>query len=402
MLTATQVKSLNKPGRYADRDGLYLNVGKSGNKSWVYRFQLDGRRREMGLGSLKDHTLYEARVLAADARKLHKTGTDPQVARALAKATVMEAQESKTFQQCADAYIDLHKAGWRNPKHVDQWRNTLATYAGPVIGNMPVDDVDTPHVLQILQPIWITKSETAGRVRGRIEAVLNWATVQKLRTGPNPAIWRGHLSMALPARGKVRRVTHHSAMPYKEVPACVEELRKRDTISVRALEFTILTAARTGEVIGARWKEFDLESRIWTIPASRMKAGRQHRVALSRAAVELLDSLIRIEGNPYVFPGERHGSHISNMSMLKYLKQDLGYSTLTVHGFRSSFRDWVAECTSFPGALAEAALAHALSNAVEAAYQRGDMLERRRELMGAWAAYCGGGNNVVALLRDVR
>ena len=356
----------------------------------------------MGLGSLKQHTLADARCLATDARRIHKAGSDPQVVRKEARAAVVEVPESRTFQQCADDFIDSHKAGWRNSKHVDQWTNTLKTYAGPIIGQLPVEAVDTSLVMQVLQPIWVTKPETAARVRGRIEAVLAWATVQKLREGPNPALWRGHLSMLLPARGKVRKVKHHSAMPYQSMPDFVRELRSRDTMSVKALEFTILTAARTGEVIAARWDEVDWESCTWTIPASRMKSGRQHRVALSDGAIALLESLPQIEGNPYVFPGERHARHISNMSMLKYLKEDLGHSTLTVHGFRSSFRDWVAECTSFPGALAEAALAHVLTNAVEAAYQRGDMLERRRELMQAWAAYCADSSNVVSLARGKR
>ena len=381
MLTALKVKSLKKPGKHADRDSLYLNITKGGNKSWIYRYQLDGRRREMGLGSIKNVSLIEARELAADARKLHKRGVDPKTQRDSDEAR----SQNLTFKECAEAYIESHRIGWKNPKHVSQWSNTLTQYAYPSIGNAAIDKVDTSQVMAILRPIWNTKNETASRVRGRIENILSWATVQGYREGPNPAMWRGHLAMLLPKGSVVQEVKHHAAIPYVDMPKFMNKLAQSKSISASALNFVILTCARTSEVIGAQWNEVWLEEAVWTIPAARMKAGREHRVALSSQAIALLSNLPR-EGD-WLFVGLKKNSHISNMAMLKFLQSGLQYPDFTVHGFRSTFRDWAAEVSHFPRELAESALAHALTNKVEAAYQRGDLLVKRRAMMQAWADY---------------
>ncbi len=384
MLTAVQIKALNNPGKYADRDGLYLNITKRGTKSWIYRYQLHGRRREIGLGSLRDVSLKSARDKASEARSLQQQGVDPKAHRDSLKHMPVSA-EVWTFDKCAGAYIESHRAGWKNTKHTQQWANTLYMYASPVFGHLPVDQIDTGLVMQVLEPIWRTKTETASRVRGRIENVLSWAIVQGYREGPNPALWRGHLSMLLPQRSKVQKVIHHAALPYSEISEFLDELRGHKGLSAQALELTILTAVRTSEVLSAKWSEIDLDACIWTIPGNRMKSGREHRVPLSTQAVALLNGLPKMNG--WVFPS-RKDKPLSNMAMLVLLKRDMGYSESTVHGFRSTFRDWVAETTYYPRELAESALAHVLTDKTEAAYQRGDLLEKRRELMQSWADYC--------------
>jgi integrase len=291
-----------------------------------------------------------------------------------------------TFDQCAKAYITAHRAGWRNVKHAAQWTSTLATYASPVFGTLPVQAVDVSLVTRALEAIWSTKPETASRLRGRIEAVLDWAKVRGYRNGENPARWRGHLDHFLPARTKVRKVKHHAALPYGEIGTFMQALRERDALAARALEFAILTAARTSEVINARWDEIDLQSKVWTVPAERMKAGREHRVPLSAPAVDVLKRMREVRQNDHIFPGERQAS-LSNMALLMLLRR-MDQADLTAHGFRSTFRTWAAECTRYPREIAEAALAHIIGDATEQAYQRGDVVEKRRKLMDAWATYC--------------
>jgi integrase len=292
-----------------------------------------------------------------------------------------------TFDEATERYIAAHESSWRNAKHRQQWRNTLSTYAGPMIGKMPVGDIVMDDVLRVLEPIWETKAETASRVRGRIENVLDWARVRGLRDGINPAAWRGQLAHLLPARNKARSVKHHPALPWRQLPQFMTELRDNTAISAKALAFTILTAMRTTEVIEAKWIEIDIEAGVWTVPKERMKAGREHRVPLPKAAHAVLGALPLVDGNAYVFPGTRKGRPLSNMAMLELVR---GLRPgLTVHGFRSTFRDWAAEATNFPRELAEAALAHVLGSATERAYQRGDLFEKRREMMTAWAEFAG-------------
>ncbi|MER9277628.1 integrase arm-type DNA-binding domain-containing protein [Mesorhizobium sp. M0522] len=398
-LSAVEVAKKSKPGTYGDGNGLYLQVAKStakdaqeGNvtKSWLFRFMLAGKARYMGLGDVNTFSLQEARKRAREARQKVADGIDPIEERKEKKST-HRADEAKriTFKQASERYIASQKAGWKNAKHADQWKNTLEKYAWPFIGDLPVAKVETAHIHQILDPIWKTRTETASRVRGRVESVLDWATVRGFRPkGDNPARWRGHLDKTLPARAKVAKVQHHAAMPYDELPAFMTRLRSMDSISARALEFTVLTAVRTGEAIGATEDEFDFQKKLWTIPAERMKADRPHRVPLSDRAIAILKSVPREADSHYIFPGARKGKPLSNMAMLELLRGMDGIEGLTVHGFRSTFRDWAAERSNFPREVAEAALAHILSDKTEAAYQRGDMLEKRRRLMTAWAGYC--------------
>jgi integrase len=390
-LTALKVERAKQPGMYADGGGLYLQVTEGG-ASWLYRFMLNKRARWMGLGPLALYGLAEARALALDARRLRHQGVDPIEARRAARAqTRLDAAKAMTFQQCADRYIAAHRPGWRNGKHAAQWEATLVTYAGPVIGPLPVQAIDTALVMKVIEPIWETKPETASRLRGRIENVLDWARVRGYREGENPARWRGHLDHLLPARGKVRRVEHHAALPYAELPGLLVALREQQGIAARALEFTILTASRTGETIGARWSEFDLLNKTWTVPAERMKASREHRVPLSARALAIVQEMQALrpagEANGFVFRGGKAGRALSNMAFLMLLRR-MGRDDLTAHGFRSSFRDWAAERTHFPSEVVEMALAHAVGSKVEAAYRRGDLFGKRRRLMEAWATFC--------------
>jgi integrase len=386
-LTAVKVAKLRAAGRYGDGRGLWLHIGPSGSKSWVLRYMRDGRAREMGLGPLDLVSLADARQRAREARRVLLDGRDPIDAKHEQRAQRrLDEARSMTFSTCAARYIAGHEAGWRNAKHRGQWQATLTTYAYPVFAELPVAAVDTGMVLKVLEPIWTLKPETAGRVRGRIERVLDWATARGYRHGDNPARWRGHLDKLLPARAKVRKVAHHAALPYVELPAFMGELRIKKSISARALEFTILTACRTGEVIGATWGEIDLDARTWTLPAWRMKAEKELRVPLGGRAVEILKSLQREAGNPHVFIGGRRGAPLSNMAMLELMKGlRPGY---VPHGFRSTFRDWAAERTNYPNHVVEKALAHVVADKVEAAYRRGDLFEKRRRLMNEWGRYC--------------
>jgi integrase len=361
-LTAVEVRSIGQKGMFHDGGGLYLQVSAAGAKSWIFRFMLDGRAREMGLGPVHAIPLAEARKRAAKCRRMRIDGIDPIEARSEHRGWKrLEAAKAMTFDACAAAYIAAHEASWRNAKHREQWRNTLTSYAGPVFGSLPVQSIDVGLVMNALEPIWHTKSETASRLRGRIEAVLDWATVRSYRKGENPARWRGHLDKLLPARSKVHKVKHHPALPYIEISDFMTALRAQEGIAALALDFLILTAARTGEVISTPWDEVDLDGKLWVVAAARMKAGREHRVPLSVAAMGVLEQMKEIRESEFVFAGGKRGKPLSNMAMLALLKR-MGRGDLTTHGFRSTFRDWAAECTNFPREVVEMALAHTIES----------------------------------------
>jgi integrase len=447
-LTAMRVAAIVKaahPGYVADGGNLFLQISKGRTASWVFRFRDDGRLHEMGLGALHTITLAEARDEAGSLRKKlkgyrdGKTDLNP-LAEKRAKLAGRKAETAKvmTFKQCGDAYFKTHQAEWRNAKHVAQWRSSLDTYVYPLLGELAVSKIDTALVSKVLEqdvdavggkrgPFWTSKTETASRVRGRIEMILDWARVRGYRSGENPARWRGHLDqmLAKPTKAKsaVRAATgrpeHFVAMSYNDVPAFMIDLRKRDAMSARALEFTVLTAKRTEEVLGARRREVDRDATvtvldendqprtvrcpIWTIPAGRMKASREHRLPLSDAAVSVLEKVGCFGGDPdgYIFAGAKPGSPLTNI--LKYLQDDMGIGkAATVHGFRSSFRDWVAERTAFPDSVAEMALAHVISDKVEGAYRRGQQFEKRRDLAEAWSRYCAGPSGATVLSMPLR
>ncbi|HRD74367.1 MAG TPA: integrase arm-type DNA-binding domain-containing protein [Hyphomicrobiaceae bacterium] len=401
-LSARAVATLRTPGRHGDGGGLYLAISADGTRRrWVFLYTLRGQRREMGLGAVADVSLAEAREKAMEARRIVKAGTDPIAAREATKAATRATEAAEraivTFGAFADAYVDRMSPAWRNETHREQWRTTLRVHAA-VLRDMPIDGVDTDAVLRVLEPIWNRIPETAARLRGRIENVLDAAKVRGLRTGENPARWRGHLRNILPKRQRLTR-GHHAAMPFAQVPSFLSALRARQSTAARALEFCILTAARTGEVLGAQWDEFDLDAAIWTVPATRMKAQREHRVPLCARAVVVIREMALARMGAHVFPGHR-ASGLSNMAMAKALEAS-GQGAFTVHGFRSSFRDWAAEATSFPSDICEMALAHTIGNKVEAAYRRGDLFNRRRELMEAWGRYCADAERGVIRLVDL-
>jgi len=396
-----------------DGGGLYLQIAPGGSKSWLFRFTLAGKAREMGLGSTGEPprgiSLAGARLAAAEARSLLRQGVDPIKHRgnALRRAAAERAKAAaNTFRSVAETMIEAREAGWRNHKHRQQWRNTLATYAYPIIGEMPVVKVGTEDVLRVLRPIWTEKPETALRLRGRLERVLAYASAMKLREGENPAVWRGHLSEALasPRRIEGKVPGHHPALPWQHAPLFMADLRGRDAMAARALEFAILTAARTGEVLGARWREVDLNSAVWIVPAERMKAKREHRVPLSPAALAMLRAVLPLStgAESHIFPGQQRGHGLSQMALLMLLRrmnaQNEGKpirwrdartgEPITAHGFRSTFRDWCGEASHHPADLAEAALAHVNRDKTEAAYARGDLFAKRAALMADWATYC--------------
>lgn len=391
-LKALNVEREKKPGMYADGAGLYLQVTKGRKgvpaKSWIFRYMLDGNPRWMGLGPLHTITLAEARAKATECRRKLLDGIDPIQARKNERERArLENARSITFRKAAEGYIDAHKAAWNNAKHSAQWTATLKTYAYPAFGSFSVQAIDTTLVMKALEPIWTEKPETANRVRGRIEAVLDWAGARGYRTGENPARWRGHLDKLLPARGKVRAVKHHAALHYDRMHDFVVALRAEEGVAALALEFLILTACRTGEVLGARWEEIDDKKGVWTIPAERMKAGKEHRVPLSDEAKAVLTRARAVKQGDFVFPGHKGDGPLSNMAMLAVLKR-MKRDEITVHGFRSTFRDWAGERTNHPTEVAEMALAHAVGDKVEAAYRRGDMFEKRKRLMADWAKFC--------------
>ena len=386
-LSAKTVTLKKQPGLYCDGGGLYLQVTSSASKTWIFRFRSPHTQklRDMGLGPLHSVGLPEARDKAAAQRTALLNGLDPIEAREQeSHRKAVEAAKAVTFSQCAASYIEAHRPRWRNEKHCYQWQQTIKSYCEPVIGSLPVQNVDTGSVLKVLEPIWVSKAETANRLRGRIESVLDWAKVRGYRSGENPARWKGHLNQLLPTLSRKDRVTHYRALPFSDVAGLILKLRALPSAAARCLEFTILTAARTNEAIKARPEEFDLPNATWTIPSSRMKAKREHRVPLSPRAVEIVRGYLNLK-NEYLFPGAHSGKAISNMTMLHML-QRMGLD-VTVHGFRSSFRDWASERTGFPHEVCEMALAHTISNAAEAAYRRGDLFEKRRKLMEAWADF---------------
>lgn len=386
-LTARTVASKKRTGLYGDGGGLYLQVTWSGSKTWIFRYRspLTRKPRYMGLGAVRNVGLPEARQKADAQRSLLTSGIDPIRARdEELQRQVAEAAKAVTFSHCATSYIESHRPKWRNEKHAEQWTNTIRAYCDPVIGALPVQEVATGLVLKILEPIWATKPETASRLRGRIENILDWAKARGYRSGENPARWKGHLNQLLPALAKKDRVVHHKAMPFAEVGAFVSKLRALSGVAARCLEFTVLTAARTNEATQATPEEVDLGNATWTVPGSRMKTKKEHRVPLSPRAVAIVREMLELKGD-HVFRGAKHGKPISNMTMLALL--DSMSVNVTVHGFRSSFRDWAAERTHFPHEVCEMALAHAIPNAAEAAYRRGDLFEKRRMLMDAWADY---------------
>jgi integrase len=390
-LTARKVETA-KPGVHMDGEGLRLIVGATGTRKWVFRFMRRGRSQEMGLGG-SDVSLAMARERAADARRVLTAGQNPIDAARLAKVA------RPTFGQVADEFLAAKASEWRNSKHRAQWTMTLEKYAGRLRAR-PVNEIDTAAVLEVLQPLWTSIPETASRLRGRIETVLDAARARGLigQHEANSARWRGHLDKLLPKRQKLTR-GHHAAMPFADVPAFLAQLRERESVAALALEFTILTAARTSETLGAKWTEINLARKLWTVPAVRMKGGREHRVALSNCATAILEALAADKTGEYVFPGQRLGKPLSSMAMEMILRRTKAHG-VTVHGFRSSFRDWCGEVSAFPREVAEAALAHVAGDQTERAYRRGDALEKRRALMEAWAAYCEPkASNVVSIAR---
>ena len=376
-LSATQVAKLKVPGRHADGGGLYLFIDGSGRRRWIFMYTRAGKRTELGLGSARDLSLANARNEAAALRAILASGGDPKAERAKDDCV-------PTFGESADTYVETMRPSWRNAKHAAQWTMTLTRYAEPIRAK-PVDEISTQHVLDVLQPLWQRTPETAERLRGRIENVLDAAKARGHRSGENPARWRGHLDQLLPKRQRLSR-GHHKALPYDALPAFMADLRNRDAIAARALEFLILTAARSGEVLGAKLDEIDLEKKVWIIPAERMKAGREHRVPLSPRAIEIVDAMQALGRGPNLFPGPKPEASLSSMAMAMLLRRMK--SDVTVHGFRSTFRDWASETTGFSHEVCEMALAHTISNKAEAAYRRGDLFDKRRKLMEAWAGYC--------------
>jgi len=383
-LSDRKVAALSKTGLYGDGAGLWLKVTATGSKSWIFRYTRNKKTTDIGLGSALTVSLAEAREAALNQRKILVAGDNPlELKKAAAANRKLSKAISMTFQQCSEAYIEINRHGWKNPKHHQQWQNTLAAYCYPLIGQLPVSDIDTKLIIKCLEPIWITKNETVSCLRGRIEQILSWATVSKHREGDNPARWRGHLDMILPRPAKVQKTKHHAALPYVEINAFISALRHQDAMAAKCLEFTILTACRTNEAIGATWTEIDFEQKLWIVPADRMKAEREHRIPLSSRCIEILSEMPRL--NDFVFAGGR-GKGLSNMAMAELLKR-MGYRGITVHGFRSCFRDWAAERTNYPHELCEMALAHTIKNQAEAAYRRGDMIEKRRKLMEDWLKF---------------
>jgi integrase len=376
-LNARAVATISEHGRHADGGGLYLSISPNGGRRWVFLYRWHGKPTEIGLGSARDVTLARARELAGQARGKLAEKINPKDSR--------KATNGATFGECADRVIEAMRPSWRNSKHAAQWEMTLRDYAAS-LRRLPADKITTDDVLSVLKPLWNEKPETASRLRGRIERVLDAAKAQGLRSGENPARWRGHLDQLLPKRQRLTR-GHHAAMSYADVPTFIANLQSRQATAALALEFAILTAARSGEVLGARWDEFDLERGVWAVPAARMKAGREHRVPLPRRALKIVKALHEKRDGEFVFAGQKSGKPLSVMALEMVLRR-MKIDNATVHGFRSTFRDWASECTNFTNEVCEAALAHVIENKAEAAYRRGDLFDKRRKLMEAWAVYC--------------
>ena len=391
-LSAARVRNAKEPGWYGDGRGLWLRIRGNGAKSWALRYTFRGKAHTMSLGTYPEVTLEAARARALEARRGLKdpdNPRDPIAERRERERQARLADMAQTFAAVADTYITAHAGGWKNEKHAAQWKATLTTYAYPVIGQTPVQAVATDDVLRVLEPIWTTRTETATRLRQRMEAVLDYAAARRMRTGENPARWRGHLDKLLPQPTKVAAKRHHAALPHAEIGGFVAALQAQEGVAARAFEFAILTAARTGEVVAARWEEIDLDAAVWTIPPERMKAGKEHRVPLSPRAVAILKEMQahESESGGYVFPGLERGKHLSTGAFRACLKR-MGRLDITAHGMRSTFRDWCGEETSYPREVIEHAIAHQLRDKAEAAYARGDLFKKRRRLMDAWAQRC--------------
>lgn len=387
-LSALEVKRLTTPGRHATGNvaGLLLVVKESGAKSWILRTVIAGKRRNIGLGGYPEISLAQAREKARNIKDQIEQGIDPvEQKRATRRALAKQQTEKMTFSKAAQLCHEKKSSEFSNEKHKKDWIRSIETYANPVIGDMPIDEIELPHILKIFEPIWQERTETATRLRQRVETVLTWATVAGHRTGDNPARWKGHLEAILPKPTKIKKTSHFKALPWQEIGAFMQELRNRDGMGARALEFIVLTAKRSGEVRLATWEEIDFENKAWSIPGERMKNGKPHTVPLTDDAIKLLKALPRFEGSPYVFPAARGGplSDMTISAVCKRMKVDA-----VPHGFRSTFRDWAAENTSFPREVCEQALAHTIENKVEAAYRRGDLFEKRRRLKDAWASFC--------------
>ncbi len=388
LLTNREVQTATKPGLLGDGRGLYLKVTLGGGKSWILRYMLAGKRHDMGIGPYPEISLAMARAKALEARRLRIDGVDPLAARRAAKAqAALASAAAVTFREAAERYLKVHAAKWSNPKHAAQWTATLATYAYPTMGPLPVAGIETSHVLAALEPIWTEKAETASRVRQRIETILSYAMAQRWRPeGLNPARLKGNIDVLLPARGAAARVEHHAAVDWRQAPKFWRTLETQAGVGAMALRFCILTASRTSETLGATWDEIDADAALWTIPGERMKARRAHRVPLSPAALEILKALREISSGPHIFPGMKRGKPLSNMSLLAVLKR-MGRDDVTTHGFRSTFRDWGSETGAAPEHVMEMSLAHTVGNKLVSAYRRGDLLEQRATVMRGWAAY---------------
>jgi integrase len=387
-LTAMRVKSISTPGRYADGGNLFLQVSRVGTKSWLFRYMRNGQARAMGLGSVKVLSLARARAKATACRSQLADDIDPIEARRAARKSAQQyLSRTVSFRHCAERYIAAHEAAWKSQKHREQWGASLELHVYPIFDAVAVSAIDTNLVMQVLEPLWNKRPKTAERIRGRIERILSWAKVRGYRHGENPALWRGHLDQLLPATRKISNIRHHAALPYQHIGTFLAKLRQTQWLATSCIEFLVLTAARSGEARGARWEEIDLPAKTWIIPASRMKSNREHRVPLSDRATELLLALPRFSTDNLVFGGGNEGEALHDRTLTLTLRR-LNYGHITIHGFRSTFRDWAAEQTSYPREVAEAALAHVNADRVEAAYRRSDLFDLRRQLMAQWAVYC--------------
>jgi integrase len=388
-LNALGIKRATKKGLHADGGGLYLRIAEGGTKGWIFRYVRNGRARDMGLGSINALSLAQARERAAECRTFLANDIDPIQRREVERQSQeLTAAKTKTFRQCAEAFIDSHEASWTNATHRRQWRVSLEQHVYPALGSVQADKIDTALVMKAIEPIWRKRNTTAARLRTRIESILDWAKTMGCRTGENPARWRGHLENLLPKPKRVHRIKHFVALPYMDIGAFLEKLRYRDSDQSRLLQFLILTGARSGEATHATWDEIDLEAKTWTIPATRMKAKADHRVPLSEDALAILEKMKESRQGDYVFPSWRQGRPMSHRTIRVLAQEIAADDAITVHGFRSTFRDWAAERTNFPREIAEKALAHAIGDETERAYQRGDLFEKRRRLMDAWAQFC--------------
>jgi integrase len=400
-LTAVGINRLKAPGIYSDGGNLNFRIAPGGSRSWVFRFSTHGRTRDAGLGPYPEVSLADARVKAFEWRKLLVAGIDPLEQRNVERASDrVAASKTITFDDCVDGYVAAHEAAWGS-KHGKQFQATLTAYASPVFGRLPISAIDTGMVIRALEPLWASKPTTASRLRGRIENVLDWAKVRGYRRDENPARWKGHLDHLLPSKGKVRGIEHHPAMPYNEVGAFTTRLRDLPNINARALEFLILTGARSGEVIGATWPEVDIGAKVWTVPASRMKAKREHRVPLTAAAIAVLKQMEAIRQSDFIFSGIG-GGRLGINSLSELLAGMVDRGVASVHGFRSTFRDWAAERTSFPREIAELALAHSVGSDVEQAYRRTDLFDKRRRLLEEWSKFCGRRESAGATITPLR